>query len=275
MKTLKLSILTFTVLITALISCKKKDASSQAPTISSFSPTSAYSGDTVIITGTHFTGATAVSFGNSPAASFTVSNSTSIKAVVGDGATGDIKVATLEGTATLGGFTLKVSAPAITVTDSIEIPFSTNNYTFYSFKDSSVVANSDSATTKWDFGIRLVNIIVNSHASGPGNAGVITESGLFDNFAAAPSSGYAYDTTTTSLGIDAGVTNGWYDYDINTHAFSPKAGRFFVIRTADNHYAKLEILAVNYAGFVSPTAPPTTLIYKFRYTYQADGSRNF
>ncbi|HET7117948.1 MAG TPA: HmuY family protein [Hanamia sp.] len=165
--------------------------------------------------------------------------------------------------------------PSVTITDSIEIPFSTNHYTFYNMKDSSVVDISDSATTQWDFAIRFVNIIVNSHASGPGNGGVITQTGIFDNYTMAPATGFAYDTTTTNLAIDAGLTTGWYNYDDATHAFSPKAGQFFVIRTADGHYAKLEILSVTYAGYTPPNPTPTTLIYKFRYTYQPDGSGNF
>ncbi|HJY22442.1 MAG TPA: HmuY family protein, partial [Hanamia sp.] len=110
--------------------------------------------------------------------------------------------------------------PAVSVTDSIEIPFATNNFTLYSFKDSAVVSNNDSATTKWDIGIRLVSIIVNSHASGPGNAGVITQSGIYDAFKIAPENGYAYDTTTSKTAIDAGFTTGWYNYDDATHAFS-------------------------------------------------------
>ena len=165
----------------------------------------------------------------------------------------------------------------ISVTDSIEIPFSSNKYTFYSFKDSSVVSNSDSATTKWDFGLRFVSIIVNSHSSGPGNGGVIVQPGAYDNFTMAPSTGYSYDTSATQPAIDAGFTTGWYKYDPNdpTHTFYPKAGQFFIIRTGDNHYAKMEILTVNYSGYTGPNTPPTTLIYKFRYTYQADGSGNF
>ena len=165
----------------------------------------------------------------------------------------------------------------ISVTDSIEIPFSSNKYTFYSFKDSSVVSNSDSATNKWDFGIRFVNIIVNSNASGPGNGGVIVQPGAYDNFTTAPTTGYSYDTSATKPAIDAGFTTGWYIYDPNdpTHTFYPKAGQFFVFKTADNHYAKMEILTVNYSGYTGQNTPPTTLIYKFRYTYQADGSGNF
>ena len=168
--------------------------------------------------------------------------------------------------------------PAVTKTDSIRAHFSsTEPYTFFSFKDSAVVANNDSATTKWDFGVRYVSIIVNSHASGPGNAGVITQTGIYDNFTTAPSTGYAYDTTYAQPAINTGLHTGWYHYDPAdpAHKFYPKAGQFFVLRTADNHYVKMEILSVDYADFVSPTEPPKTLIYKFRYTYQADGTPNF
>lgn len=166
-------------------------------------------------------------------------------------------------------------APSITVTDSMEIPFNTSHYAFFRFKDSSIVNLSDSASANWDFGLRFVNIIVNSHASGPGNGGVITQNGVFDSYTMAPTTGYAYDTTSTNLAIDNGLTTGWYNYDDNTHAFSPKAGRFFVMKSADGHYAKMEILSVNYAGFNPPNPTPDSLIYKFRYTYQADGSVNF
>ena len=166
-------------------------------------------------------------------------------------------------------------APSITVTDSMKIGYSDNHYAFYSFKDSSRVNLSDSASTKWDFGVRFVSIIVNSHASGPGNAGVITENSIFNNYTTAPADGYGYDTSSTNLAIDNSFSTGWYNYDNATHVLSPKAGKFFVIKTADGHYAKMEILAVDYANFNPPNPTPDSLVYKFRYTYQPDGSRNF
>lgn len=169
----------------------------------------------------------------------------------------------------------KPPTPSVSVIDSIEIPFSTNHYAFYSMKDSSVVSLSDSATTKWDFAIRFVNIIVNSHASGPGNGGVMTQMGIYDTCTTATLSGYSYDTTSNNFAIDAGFTTGWYNYDPTTHVFSPKAGEYFLIKTADGHYAKLEILSVTYAGYTPPDPTPTILIYKFHYNYQADGSTNF
>jgi len=73
---------------------------SAAPKISSFSPTSGRAGAAVTITGTAFTGATAVRFGG-VGASFAVTSATQITATVPVGAvTGKISVTTPAGTAT-------------------------------------------------------------------------------------------------------------------------------------------------------------------------------
>ena len=160
-------------------------------------------------------------------------------------------------------------------TDSIRVNMSMRSgpYTFFSLKNNQVVANSDSNSTKWDFGMRFVNIIVNSHASGPGSAGVITQKGIYDTYMQAPENGYAYDTTANRLAINAGTTTGWYNYNEVTHGFDPKAGMFFVFKTSDNKYAKLEMLSARYEPFTGPF--PEYVWYKFRYTYQADGSTKF
>src|SRR5205807_1127777 len=71
-----------------------------APTITSFTPTSGPIGAGVTISGTNFTGATAVTF-NGVSAGFTVASATTIQATVPNGATtGSIGVTTAAGTAT-------------------------------------------------------------------------------------------------------------------------------------------------------------------------------
>ena len=84
-----------------------------APTITSFTPSSAIGGATVTITGTGFTGATSVKFGGTAASSFNVVNATTITAIVANGSTGDVSVTTSAGTATKAGFVF-VAAPSIT-----------------------------------------------------------------------------------------------------------------------------------------------------------------
>jgi hypothetical protein len=84
------------------------------PVITSFAPGSAAPGMTVTITGTDFTGATEVSFGGTPAASFTVVSSTQIKAVVALGTSGNVSVTTVEGNAVKSGFTYIPTSGIIT-----------------------------------------------------------------------------------------------------------------------------------------------------------------
>lgn len=82
------------------------------PIINSFSPATGVAGTTVNITGTNFTNVTEVAFGGVPATAFTVNSATSITAVVGNGATGNVSVTTANGTANRAVFTF--AKPAIT-----------------------------------------------------------------------------------------------------------------------------------------------------------------
>jgi type IX secretion system substrate protein/HYDIN/CFA65/VesB family protein len=82
------------------------------PIITKFSPTTGESGTDVTITGKNFTGADTVSFGGGLASSFTVSSDSVILATVGTGGSGSVAVKTVNGTATLAGFTFIFSLPA-------------------------------------------------------------------------------------------------------------------------------------------------------------------
>lgn len=86
-----------------------------APVIDALPPTalSSKAGDTVNITGSNFTGTTAVKFGGIAAASFKVVTANRIDAVVAGGASGNITVTTPKGTADYPGFKF---IPVITVT---------------------------------------------------------------------------------------------------------------------------------------------------------------
>jgi hypothetical protein len=90
------------------------------PTISGFAPTSAPVGTSVLINGTNFSGASAVTF-NGTSASFSVTSATAIQATVPAGATsGPIGVTTPSGTAnSAGDFTVTATPPPTppTITD--------------------------------------------------------------------------------------------------------------------------------------------------------------
>lgn len=86
-----------------------------SPTLTTFSPAIATTGTVVTINGSNFTGATQVTFGGTPAQSFTVVNASRITAVVGAGASGSVAVITPSGTASKTGFTyLPNPLPTIT-----------------------------------------------------------------------------------------------------------------------------------------------------------------
>ena len=85
------------------------------PTITSFAPSSGGTGTVVTITGTNFTGATAVAFGGVAAKAFTVSMRRTLTATVGGGANGAITVTTPYGTAS-SATTFTFASPITAVT---------------------------------------------------------------------------------------------------------------------------------------------------------------
>ena len=74
------------------------------PTITGFTPASASNGEKITITGNYFMGASAVSFGGTAAASFSVTDDHTITAIVGSGTSGQVSVTTQYGTASAPGF---------------------------------------------------------------------------------------------------------------------------------------------------------------------------
>ena len=83
------------------------------PYIYSFAPAAAGTGTTVTINGVNFNQTASITFGGIPAASFTVLDAATIRAVVATGATGEVVVATPLGKASKTGF-IYFPAPVIT-----------------------------------------------------------------------------------------------------------------------------------------------------------------
>ncbi|HEX6426472.1 MAG TPA: FG-GAP-like repeat-containing protein [Niastella sp.] len=90
-----------TVILFSLVFTKQLFAQ---PTITSFSPVSGAQRDTITITGTNFVNIQFVQFGGTNAASYTVVNSTTIKAVLGYGASGNVFIYTPTGQVSKAGF---------------------------------------------------------------------------------------------------------------------------------------------------------------------------
>lgn len=103
-----------------------------APTITSFTPNHGLPGTTVVITGTSFTNASAVSFNGIPATSFVVTNNTTLSAVVPSGATtGKITVTAPGGTGqSATDFTIDTADIGISITDNPDPVFIGSNLVY-------------------------------------------------------------------------------------------------------------------------------------------------
>jgi len=161
-------------------------------------------------------------------------------------------------------------------------PYGAGKFTFYSLETNSVIANSDSATSKWDIGLRGTTIITNGGNSGPASGGAFVYVGTFDDLKSVPAdSVFRIDNAPTSYAIRTGSGNGWYSYNGATNIITPIPGRILVIRTASGKYAKIEIQNY-YKGGVTPDASASDedklkkqRYYTFRFIYQSSGSKIF
>ncbi len=149
------------------------------PTITSFSPTSAGTGQTVTITGTNFTGASAISFGGTAATSFTVVSATSITAVVGAGATGSVSLTTSNGIASRTGFTFTSATPAPAITSFTPTSGKTGqvvNITGTNFTGATAVSFGGTAATTFTV-VSATGINATVGAGASGTVSVTTASG--------------------------------------------------------------------------------------------------
>jgi len=163
------------------------------------------------------------------------------------------------------------------------MPYSAGKFTFYSLENNAVVANTDSATAKWDLAFSSTKILTNNGTSGPGVGGAFIYTGLFDDLKTiSADSVFKIDNNMIpSYAITTGSGKGWYTYDPLTSIITPLAGRVLVIRTASGKYAKVEILCYYKGGTtLAATATDTEKLtkqryYTFRYTYQSNGTKTF
>ena len=161
-------------------------------------------------------------------------------------------------------------------------PYGAGKYTFYSLEKNSIIANTDSASTKWDLAFNGTKILTNSGTSGTGLGGAFVQVGLFDNLKTiSADSVFKTDNAPSSYAVTFGSGKGWYTYDPIKNLITPLAGRVLVIRTASGKYAKVEIIAYYKGGVtLDATAPDAEKLskqryYTFRYIFQPNGTKTF
>jgi hypothetical protein len=122
-------------------------------------------------------------------------------------------------------------------------------WTYLDFRQGALVVPADpSGTADWDLGLNRVNVRTNSGTSGPGTGGALEAEGAdLTSITEAPAEGYEVDTLVPLPGppgsgeiSSSAVLGGWYDYNPETHAVSPRAAAF-VLRTADGGFVKLRV----------------------------------
>ena len=160
-------------------------------------------------------------------------------------------------------------------------PYGASKFTFYSIENNALVASSDSATTKWDIAFRGTTILTNAGTSGPGNGGAFVQTGIFDALTSISIDSTFKTDAAPIYAITTGSGKGWYNYDGASNLVTALPGRVLVIRTALGKYAKIEITNYYKKG-VTPAASATDeeklhsqRYYGFRYTFQANGTKNF
>jgi gliding motility-associated-like protein len=211
------------------------------PVITSFTPTSAATGATVTLTGTDFTGATAVSFGGTAATSFNVVSATSITAVLAAGTTGNVSVTNPDGTGVLAGFTF-IPAPVITsFTPTSAGPTATVTLTGTNFTGATAVSFGGTAATSYTV-VSSTSITAVLAAGTSGNVSVTTPGGTGElaGFTYIPTptiTSATYNASTgvfvvtgTNLVATAGATN---DIDLSKLSLTGEGGSSYTLTTSN------------------------------------------
>ena len=200
---------------------------SGVPTITSFTPSSGCANVTsVVITGSNFTGATAVKFGGTNAATYTVNSSTQITAIPASGSTGKIKVTTSQGTATSSG--------TFTVNSALSVSASTT--------PSCVGGSTGTITVSASGGGSPYTYSLNGGSYQSGNvfsglsSGNYTIDVLATGGCSASASATVSDYSTSSDDPNTAGTNTWIGHAYDGTNFSRYIGYFSEAETFDENF---------------------------------------
>lgn len=210
-----------------------------APTMTNLSAASGCVGSSLTITGTNFTGATAVTIGGT-AATITANTGTSITVTVGTGTTGTVSVTTPGGTVTSAStptptFTVNAlpanpanptsnspqcNPPGVTITRAA-VPPGTENYYWQTASLGTSTANNSStytATASGTYYIRAQTISTGCWSSGQGSLAVIVDTAI-STLATSPSpsdasTGVCYSGGTPVTSVSWTAAAGATSYDV-------------------------------------------------------------
>lgn len=137
---------------------------------------------------------------------------------------------------------------------------STTDWQYLDLETGLAVTPADPAAERtWDLAFQRFAILSNGGASG-GGGGLVAriEGSSFEAITRAPEDGWIADAVDGPVDRDevndsafTNGTNDWYDYDVATHALTPRTDVAYVVRTPEAHYFKVQVLGY-YDGAGSP-----------------------
>lgn len=118
------------------------------------------------------------------------------------------------------------------------------------------------STEAWDISFNRSNISVFGQ--------VTVADRKFDSVYEAPTSALASDIVGVA-GFPSGA-EGWFNYDPMTHIVEPVPQRVFIVKTASDMYAKIQILGYYKDGAMGDDPGAEPRFYTFRYVLNTSGS---
>ena len=162
-------------------------------------------------------------------------------------------------------------------------PLGANAYTYFSLRENKIITGADTLTGKWDIAFKQFYIKLNggTNATGGGTAAAFLASNTLESYTTISEADTTFkqdNGASFALNPAPGV---WYSYNMSTFLALPIPGKIFVIRTADNKYAKLEITSL-YKNGITPDVSASPVVksrlqffYNFRFVLQPNGTKKF
>ena len=141
-----------------------------------------------------------------------------------------------------------------------------DDFVYFNLTSGEVVSKEAAAFGGWDIAFQGTSIQVNGKAQFVDAA--------FDALVEAPENDYL-EEESGPVTLPSGGTDGWFNYDFNTHIISPVANRLIVVQTKQGHYAKLEIIDYYKVTFGDNGPAPAPRYYSFKYAVQTGTGRAF